>query len=65
MNKQIGFIGLGKMAKAIIGGILSADKEALIYGFDPVSSIDGVEKLNSNIEVVKKCDVIFFCNEII
>ena len=63
MNEKIGFIGLGKMAKAIIGGILRQNKNALIYGFDPNNSIDGVTKLASNIEVVQKSDIIFFCTK--
>ena len=63
MNKKIGFIGLGKMAKAIIGGILRQDDKTLIYGYDPNNSIDGVTKLASNIEVVKNSDIIFFCTK--
>jgi len=63
MNKKIGFIGLGKMAKAIIGGILRQNNSALIYGYDPNNTIEGVKKLSSNVEVVEKSDIIFFCTK--
>ena len=63
MNKKIGFIGLGKMANAIIQGILRNNKNTEIYGFDPNSSIEGVKKLNSNSQVVENADIIFFCTK--
>lgn len=63
MNKKFGFIGLGKMAKAIIGGIFNSDKNAQIIGFDPTNNIQGVEKVASNVDVVKQADVIFLCTK--
>ena len=68
MNKRIGFIGCGKMASAIIGGVLASN-------YVPTSSILasevsqetakekseklGIEVITDNIELVKHSDVIF------
>ena len=63
MNKKIGFIGLGKMAKAIINGILQLNSHTQIFGFDPHSQIENVQILSSNKEVVENSDIIFICTK--
>ena len=51
------------MANAIIQGILRENSNCTIYGYDPNNLISGVEKLNSNVDVVKNSDIIFFCTK--
>ena len=63
MNKKIGFIGLGKMAKAIIRGIFYQNPQAKIFGYDPFAQIENVEMLSSNKEVAEKADIIFICTK--
>ena len=67
INKKIGFIGSGNMAHAIIGGLLSRGiiKSKNIFSSDPsplrrnqVSKEFSIKTLSSNIEVIKKSDVI-------
>lgn len=64
---RIGVIGLGNMAKAIIGGIVASDKEKKysIIGADPVEecrkeavSKYGIEATSNNEEVVKAADIL-------
>lgn len=68
--KQIGFIGAGKMAQAIINGVLNSGFSTLdnIYAFEPdqkiVESLKQDFNLNfciDNNEVVEKADVIIIC----
>lgn len=66
---KVGFIGLGNMASAMIGGILKKNMVAAedIIGFDKMAvacekanAQFGIRTANSNVEVVKEADVLFF-----
>ena len=68
MNKKIGFIGCGKMASAIIGGVLTANylpKENILA--TEISEEKALEKANNlgikvitnNLELVNSSDIIF------
>ncbi|MBU8880127.1 pyrroline-5-carboxylate reductase [Bacillus sp. FJAT-29790] len=68
MNKQIGFIGCGKMAQAIIGGILNSnivDKDQLIGSASSKATIENVKKRFSiqvtmdNKQVAEQADLLF------
>lgn len=67
-NKVIGFIGLGNMASAIIGGMLQKKivRAANIIGADKMpearekaQSKFGIEAVESNAEVAKRADILF------
>lgn len=66
---MIGFIGTGNMARAIIGGLISSGeyKDSDIFGSSKTCETrEFLEKefgikLLSNIEIAKKCDIIFLC----
>ena len=72
MNKKIGFIGLGKMASAIIAGLIKAfpsSKEQL-YGYElneetakNAKENFGLKILASNEQLAKECDIIFLCTK--
>ena len=68
MNKKIGFIGCGKMASAIIGGVISSK----FLGVNDIQASEtseekakeksnelGISILTDNIELVKTSDVVF------
>ena len=69
MNKKIGFIGCGKMASAIIGGVLSSGflKKEDIQASERSAEnaklkseeLGGVKIITDNIELVKTSDVVF------
>lgn len=68
MNKTIGFIGCGKMAQAIIGGILKAEKvsaEMIIASAKSkatrvhVNETIGIKTTSSNIQVAEAADILF------
>jgi len=68
MNKKIGFIGCGKMASAIIGGVLSSKfmgaNDIIASEVSPEKAEEkskelGINVIASNEELVKKSDVIF------
>lgn len=70
MNKKIGFIGCGKMASAIIKGVLAANSNAAIIGSEVSAEVAkeasnrlGIEVLSNNPEIVKKSDVIFIATK--
>ncbi len=66
---MIGFIGTGNMASAIIGGLISSGKYDKTQIFGSAKSEETREKITgnfgigivSNVEVVKKCQIIFLC----
>ena len=66
---KLGFIGCGKMANAIMGGIIKNGilKPEDIIGAEPFEAgriktkeANGIEVTDSNVEVFEKADVIFF-----
>lgn len=68
MNRKLGFIGCGNMAKAMIGGILKNNivtASEVIGSNSSKSSIDnvnaelGIKTTTSNVEVVKEAKVVF------
>ena len=68
MNKIIGFIGTGNMAKAIIGGILTAglaEKTQIICSNNTSDKLEeakknyGIMTTLDNKEVAKKADILF------
>lgn len=68
MDKKIGFIGGGNMAKAMIGGIISAglvEKENVIASAKTQRTVDGLKEVYGitvtldNTEVAKESDVLF------
>ena len=68
MNKKIGFIGCGKMASAIIGGVLSSKflsaqeiqaSETSTEKAQEKSKDLGIQVITDNIELVKTSDVVF------
>lgn len=68
MNKKIGFIGCGKMAGAIIGGVISSEflKNNDILASERneeiakiSSNVLGIEIITNNIELVKKSEFVF------
>ena len=68
MNKKIGFIGAGNMAKAMMSGVISSkmvDPKNIIASDGYLPSLEnikkefGVQVAQSNKEVVKFSDVIF------
>ena len=70
MNKKIGFIGLGKMASAIIGGLVEAfpqKRESILAAeLNPEAAKMAQEKfglklVGSNQELVQEADIIFLC----
>jgi len=67
VNKKIGFIGAGKMAGAIINGLIKSEfttKENILATeinqelADKASQLLGIKVITDNIELVKSCDVI-------
>ncbi|QOR36135.1 pyrroline-5-carboxylate reductase [Clostridium sp. 'deep sea'] len=66
MNKSIGFIGAGNMAKAIIKGLSQNDmqnSELYVYDTDGKKTADlinefSVNQLPCNTEIAKQCDII-------
>jgi pyrroline-5-carboxylate reductase len=69
MKKHIGFIGCGKMASAIIGGI-SSNKDFVIKGSEisdefakNASKRLGIEVITNNKELVKSSDIIFIATK--
>lgn len=68
MNKKIGFIGAGKMANAIMGGIFTSGLVENFYFSEPNDNVAqkivktyNATRLKTNIEVVENSDVIIFC----
>ena len=68
MNKKIGFIGCGNMAKAMITSIIKAAlvdpanifaSDGYQAGLDDARSRLGINTTMDNKEVVNECDVIF------
>ncbi|MPW26641.1 pyrroline-5-carboxylate reductase [Alkalibaculum sp. M08DMB] len=68
MDKKIGFIGCGNMAKAMIGGLIKKDfiHSSSIYASNPslesldeVKSSFGVHITQNNLVIAKECDIIF------
>lgn len=68
MNKKIGFIGCGKMASAIIGGVISSkfvDADCITASEISVEAAEGKSKklgikvVTNNNELVKNSDIIF------
>lgn len=68
MDRKIGFIGLGNMASAIIGGILESklvDKENIIGSARTENTINrmerefGIKVTKDNVELAKESDIIF------
>ena len=68
MNKKIGFIGCGKMASAIIGGVISSKFVDADYITASEISVEAAEEkskkldikvVTNNNELVKNSDVIF------
>lgn len=66
---KLGFIGCGVMANAMMGGIIKNGlfKPEDIWGADPVEAgrqktkeANGINVTDSNLEVLEKCDVVFF-----
>ncbi|MFV0520557.1 MAG: pyrroline-5-carboxylate reductase [Lachnospirales bacterium] len=66
---MIGFIGMGNMARAIIGGIISSGQysENQIYGSAKTKkTLENISKLyniniSDNINIAKNCKIIFIC----
>ncbi len=70
MDKKIGFIGSGNMARAMINGLLLSNefpKEDIFVSnineqsLDEIINLFSVNTSNSNEFVAKSCDVIFLC----
>lgn len=70
MDKKIGFIGSGNMARAMIKGLLLSNKfdKKNIYvsnineqSLQEINSIFGVNTVNDNTIIAKECDIIFLC----
>ncbi len=68
MNKKIGFIGCGKMASAIIGGVISSKfvdadcitaSEISVEAAEEKSKKLGIKVVTNNNELVKNSDIIF------
>ncbi len=68
MNKKMGFIGCGNMAKAMIGGIVKSGIiiPEQVYVSDPstanledAKNLYGINTINDNTVVAKECDIIF------
>lgn len=69
MNKKIGFIGCGKMASAIIGGVISskymsvediqASERSAEKAQEKSKELGGINIITDNIALVKTSDVIF------
>ncbi|WP_088013459.1 pyrroline-5-carboxylate reductase [Gottfriedia acidiceleris] len=68
MNKKIGFIGCGKMAQAMIGGLIDSNviEKNQIYvsarsneTLVKVKDLYNVQTLNSNIDIAKQVDYLF------
>ena len=67
VSKNIGFIGAGNMANAIIKGLnkdkAESDYTVFVYDTDTEKTADlgveyGVTELNNNIELAKKCEIL-------
>ncbi len=72
MKKNIGFIGCGKMASAIIKGILGSDKDEnyIVRGSEVCEEFAksaaqrlGIEVLTDNKELVKNSDIVFIATK--
>jgi pyrroline-5-carboxylate reductase len=68
LNKKIGFIGAGKMAQAMIEGILKSKiipKENMIASAKSISTVDKIKTnyliaaTNNNLEVARAADILF------
>ncbi|MEN2767591.1 pyrroline-5-carboxylate reductase [Ornithinibacillus xuwenensis] len=68
MKRNIGFIGSGKMAEAIIGGIVSSDftqpenifaSNRTIPKLLDLQVTYGIQVAESNIDIARKCDIVF------
>lgn len=68
MDKKIGFIGCGKMAQAMIGGLLDSnliDKQNIIVSaksnetFEKVKGLYNIQTLQSNVELAAMTDYLF------